>query len=309
MTASRRFLPSTGLLTAFEAVARTGSVTAAARELSLTQGAVSRQVLALEAQLGVALFERIQKRLHLTRAGARYADDIRQSLKQIASASLRIKSSPEGGVLNLAILPAFGTRWLAPRLAAFLAENPDVTVNLSTRIVPFDFATESFDAAIHFGQPTWPSADHLKLMEETVIPACAPHLLAKRPIAAPTDLAALPLLHLETRPEAWSHWMRLHGVDPPALTGMFCDQFAAMVQAAIHGVGVALVPLYLIERELAEGYLVSAYGGPIASLGSYYLASPAARADYPPLARFRIWLQRHLNPSDSAFGGSSVSTE
>lgn len=301
MVAPRRFVPSTSTLMAFEAVARTGSVTAAGRELSLTQSAVSRQILTLEEQLGVPLFERTRQRLRLTRAGTRYAEDIRQALKQIAGASLKITSSPEGGVLNLAILPAFGTRWLAPRLAGFLAENPDVTVNLNTRVVPFDFSAEPLDAAIHFGQPTWPDADHLKLMEETLIPACAPKLLEKNPITGPADLLTRPLLHLETRADAWDRWLRLHGEDPPAtLGGMQFDQFAAMIQAAIHGIGIALLPLYLIERDLAEGTLVSAYGGPVTSIGSYYLVSPRNRADHPPLARFRNWLQGQLAEPETA---------
>ena len=127
MLAPRRFLPSISLLSAFEAAARTQSFTEAARELDLTQSAVSRQIMALEGQLGVELFIRDKKRVHLTLAGERYATEIRNALKSIASASLALKANPEGGTLNLAILPTFGTRWLAPRLPDFLSKHPGVT--------------------------------------------------------------------------------------------------------------------------------------------------------------------------------------
>src|SRR5262245_56643181 len=139
MLASRRFLPSISLLAAFEAVARTGSVPAAARELDLTQSAVSRQIKALEEQLGVELFLRERQTVRLTLAGDSYAREIREALRRISSASLNLRANPHGGTLNLAILPTFGTRWLAPRLGRFLSKNPGVTINLVTRLSSFDF--------------------------------------------------------------------------------------------------------------------------------------------------------------------------
>src|SRR6478609_3312214 len=138
MLTSRRFLPSTALLSAFEAVSRTGSVTAAAKELDLTQSAVSRQIKTLEEQLGVELFIRERQTVRLTLAGDGYAREIREALRRISSASLNLRANPYGGTLNLAILPTFGTRWLAPRLGRFLSQNPGVTINLVTRLSPFD---------------------------------------------------------------------------------------------------------------------------------------------------------------------------
>ena len=153
MRSSRRFLPSLSLLSAFEAAARIGSITAAARELSLTQSAVSRQVKELEEQLKVELFHRERQTIRLTVGGEAYAREIRDALRKISSASMNLRANPMGGTLTLSILPTFGTRWLAPRLPKFLSCNPGVTINLVTRLSYFDFRSEPIDAAIHFGRP------------------------------------------------------------------------------------------------------------------------------------------------------------
>ena len=119
MSHQRRLLPSTSMLLAFEAAARTGSFTEAAAELSLTQGAISRQVRALEAQLGMELFARVGKSVRLTEAGKRYAEEVEKALQTIRRATLNAMTDQRGGTLNLAILPTFGTRWLIPRFPAF----------------------------------------------------------------------------------------------------------------------------------------------------------------------------------------------
>ncbi|MDF2810064.1 MAG: hypothetical protein K0S56_1095 [Microvirga sp.] len=158
MTTARRFLPSMSLLRAFEASARHQSFTAAAAELNLTQGAVSRQIRVLEELLASDLFLRERQTVRLTAAGETYAMEIREALRRISSATLSFRANPQGGTLNLAILPTFGTRWLAPRLPQFLRENPGITINVTTRLAPFDFNLEHADAAIHFGGPDWPGA-------------------------------------------------------------------------------------------------------------------------------------------------------
>ena len=194
MLTPRRFLPSISLLTAFEAAARTGSMTVAAHELSLTQSAVSRQIRALEEQLGLELFIRERQTIRLTAAGDAYAREIREALRKISTASFNLRANPRGGTLNLAILPTFGTRWLAPRLPKFLAQNPGVTINLATRLSYFDFRTETLDAAIHFGEPNWPGAEMALLRSEEVIPACSPNLKRQWNFRVASDLKKAPLL-------------------------------------------------------------------------------------------------------------------
>ena len=294
MLASRRFLPSISLLAAFEAVARTGSVTAAARELDLTQSAVSRQIKALEEQLGVELFLRERQTVRLTLAGDSYAREIREALRRISSASLNLRANPHGGTLNLAILPTFGTRWLAPRLGRFLSKNPGVTINLVTRLSSFDFRLDSIDAAIHFGHPHWPGAELTFLMSEWTIPACSPKFLEEHAISQARHLLDVPLLHLTTRPDAWENWFSENGVDFQTLHGMLFDQFATAAQAAIAGLGIALLPTFLIEDELKRGDLVAAIDRATESRERYYLAYPAERADYAPLAAFRDWIEEEV---------------
>jgi len=279
------------VLCAFEAAARHQSFTAASAELSLTQSAVSRQIRALEEQLGSELFVRERQTVRLTRAGEAYAQEVRGALKRIASATLGFRANPRGGTLNLAILPTFGTRWLAPRLPRFIADNPGVTINLTTRLAPFDFQVETVDAAIHFGLPDWPGAELDLLMNETVVPACSRELKRAHKFSKAADLSKAPLLHLVSRPDAWERWFRAKGVQIDDVHGMLVDQFAMAAQAAISGLGVALLPRFLIEPELARGDLVEAVKAPMESSERYYLAWPAGRAGYPPLQAFREWIR------------------
>ncbi|WP_102226435.1 LysR family transcriptional regulator [Acidimangrovimonas sediminis] len=295
MSIARRYLPSIAALTALEAVARLGTASAAAQELSLTQGAVSRQIRALEEQLGVTLMIRERQRLVPTAAAADYVAEVRKALGLLSSAALTLKTNPRGGNLNLAILPAFGMHWLAPRLADFAARHPEVNVNLSTRLRPFDFAGTSFDAAIHYGRRDWPGVRYLKLMDEEILAVAAPSLLP-RPLAAPEEVLTQPLLQLESRTGDWGRWLAHHGRTGFRPGGMLFDHFATMTQAAIHGLGLALLPQFLIGRDLAEGRLVPAHGGPVRALGSYYLVWPEERPLRGPLASFRDWAEGQADP-------------
>ncbi|WP_409030171.1 LysR family transcriptional regulator [Janthinobacterium sp. CG_23.3] len=300
MAIPRRFLPQMAVLCAFEAAARHRSFTAAASELNLTQSAISRQIRALEELLGSDLFVRERQTVRLTQAGEAYAEEIRGALKRISTATLGFRANPQGGTLNLAILPTFGTRWLAPRLPQFLADNPGITINLTTRLAPFDFNLESVDAAIHFGPPEWPGAELDFLMNETVVPACSRALLATHQFTSASDLVKVPLLHMVSRPDAWRRWLGAMGVEADDVHGMLVDQFAMATQAAISGLGIALLPRFLIESELARGDLVEAINGPVESAERYYLAWPSSRASYPPLQAFRSWLKAATRQAPAA---------
>lgn len=287
-----RFLPSTSMLQAFDAAARTGSFTAAAREMNITQGAVSKQIITLEKQLGIKLFERRGNAIALTAAGDSYAREIRAALELILSASLRIMANPGGGNLHLAVLPSFGTRWLMPRLPQFLKEHPGVTVNILSRLVPFDFRDTGIHAAIHFGHPDWPGTDCTRLMGEEVVPVCSPEFLARRGIRSPEDLAGAELLHIATRPDAWPAWFRAQGMDITECGGMIFEQLLTAAQAALVGMGAVLLPRFLIQRELDQGELTVAFDRPYRSDRSYYLVIPRDRASHPPAVAFRAWMLR-----------------
>ncbi|MFN0113190.1 MAG: LysR substrate-binding domain-containing protein [Paracoccaceae bacterium] len=294
MPTPRRHLPSMSLLAAFEAVCRTGSTAEAARDLSLTQGTVSRLIQSLEDQFGVALFTRDRRRLRPTDAARAYAAELRPALDAIARATATLLSGGGAGVLSLAVLPGFGTHWLAPRLAAFLAANPGITLNLATRLRPFDFAEAGFDAAIHYGREDWPGAGHLRLFAERLIPAAAPALAARLAPGLPASLLTAPLLMIESRPNAWPAWFRAQGIGAKPPRGMVFDQFATMMQGAAHGLGVALLPDFVAAPILAEGRLTALGEATAVSAAAYWLVWPQWRADWPPLASFREWIATEI---------------
>jgi LysR family glycine cleavage system transcriptional activator len=299
MTAPRRLLPSIASLRALEALDRLGSVSAAAEDLALTQSAVSRQLQTLEQQLGAELIFREKKRMNLTPEAQKYAEDLRQALDQIARASLRVQTRAVGGQLNLGILPTFGMRWLVPRLADFAKRHPDVTINMSTRLVPFNFAGQTLDAAIHFGDAEWPGTQCLKLKTEHVVPVCAPDLLPDGPLQNAADVQKLPMLHIETRPRAWAQWLDSHGAAQIATANAtMYDQFSTITQAALHGLGVALLPDYLVEQDVSAGRLIVAHGGPLRSLGAYYLVWPMQKDRDQSLRVFRDWLETQAEDED-----------
>lgn len=299
MSLPRRFLPSISSLRALEALDRLGSATAAAAELSQTQSAVSRQLKTLEDQLGVGLIVRQGRSIHLTPEAADYADKIRGALQQIAQASVKLTVNPVGGSLNLAILPTFGMRWLVPRLADFARLHPEVTINLSTRLKPFNFFSEPFDAAIHFGKPDWLGSEALRLRTERVVAVAAPEFLERHgPIQSAADLLQLSLLQIETRPSAWPAWFEAQGVSGAKVTGTIYDQFSTITQAALHGLGVALLPDYLAEQDLATGRLTLVWGDRTLISGAYYLVWPIQNGRDPALRKFRDWLAGQAEDED-----------
>ena len=290
MSNQRRLVPSTSMLLAFEAAARTGSFTRAAKELHLTQGAVSRQVAALESQLDVLLFVRVRKTLQLTGEGRVYAEEVRAALNRIRNASLNLITSPLSATLNLGILPTFGTRWLMPRFPEFLARHPDITVNFASKLTAVNFQSEHLHAAIHYGFDDLPDTESTFLMGEEVVPVCSPQLLGKRKITSPKQLKGLPLLHLTSRPEAWQQWFAANGLEAEQTAGMVFEQFSIIAQAASAGLGMALLPRFLIQSELDRGELCIILDAPLDSSAGYYLVSPANQSGYAPVVAFQQWL-------------------
>lgn len=296
----RRFLPSTRLLLAFEAVVRHRSVTAAADELSLTQSTVSRLIQSLEDQLGKELFTRQRRRLIPNAAALSYQRDVARALDMIQRASMAVVANPEGGQLSLAVLPTFATRWLGPRLGQFLKLHPGIALNMSTRIGRFDFAGEVFDAAIYFGDEDWAGAHHLKLFDERVTACASPGFVAQHGLETLEDLKDLPMLHLESRPTVWADWFKGQGGAPQSGGGMLMDQFSMVIQAAISGLGIALLPDYLAQIEIKEGRLCPILKQAVPVRGAYWLVWPAEKDDDAPLLALRSWLTTQTEAGDTA---------
>lgn len=290
MAIPRRFLPPTAMLAAFEAAARSGSFTHAARELNLTQSAVSRQIRSLEERLGADLFVRERQSVRLTAAGTTYAREIRDAIKHIGAASMAIRANPRMATLNLAVLPTFAGRWLMPRINRFLDAHPDTMIHFSSRITPFEFETEPFDAAIHFGQPAWMGAETTPLMGETVVALTSPQLASAHRYRAPEDLLDTPLLILASRPDAWERWFLAQGVVYDAITGPLFDNFETMSRAAMAGLGIALLPRFLFNAEITAGQLVPVTKIELASTERYHFVWPQSRRDNPTMIHFRDWI-------------------
>jgi DNA-binding transcriptional LysR family regulator len=287
----RRKIPSTAALISFEAAARHESFTKAAAELSLTQGAVCRQIAALEAFLNVELFRRSRRGVKLTEAGLSYGRQVAAQLDAVERDTLSVMGQQGAVALELAVVPTFGTRWLLPRLKEFQQLHPQITVNLTNRTRPFLFAGTPFDAAVYCGDGEWPGAHAYRLMSEQVVPVCSPALL---PGGAPADaasLASLALLQQTTRPYAWRHWFHAAGVQVARdLTGPRYELFSMLAQAAIHQMGIALIPPFLIEQELARGELVIANHRTFSDNRAYHLMIPERKVESASLKAFRDWL-------------------
>lgn len=289
---TRRILPSLTALQFFDAAARHMSFTRAARELHVTQSAVSRQIRQLEDYLGRPLFRRLKQRLVLTEPGEAYSIAVRDLLDHAEAATLQLMACGGGGVLTVALLPTFGSRWLIPRIADFTVRHPDIQLDLVTQVKPFDFSGSHIDVAIHFGSEVWPGAVCHRLMGEVVVPVAAPALLAgSGHLGRPEDVERFTLLQHVTRPQAWQEWLRACGVENlDGRAGPRFEQFHMVIQAAIAGVGLALLPQFLIQEELAGGRLVVAIDRPVTSEYAYYLVYPERKADLPRVAVFRDWL-------------------
>lgn len=294
----RRKIPSLQALACFDAAARHESYTRAAQELALTQSAVSRQIGALEDYLGLALFRRTRHGVALTPEGADYARQIAPRLQALERDTLDAMSRQgAAGSISLAAVPTFATRWLMPRLPQLAASHPELLVHIETRTRPFLFADTDFDAALYSGTPeqvaNWAGTRATRLIEEEVVPVCAPALLGTRKRLQPRDLATLPLLQQSTRPQAWRQWFETMAVEAPAsLSGPRYELYSMTAAAAAQGLGLALVPRLLIEPELERGELVVACAKPLKSGRSYWLVLPDRGEPRPALTRFTAWLQK-----------------
>jgi DNA-binding transcriptional LysR family regulator len=293
----RKKIPSLQALACFEAAARHESYTRAAQELALTQGAVSRQITALEEFVGVALFRRTRHGVTLTERGADYAQQVAPRLQGLEQDTLDVMSGQgRAGTLQLAAVPTFATRWLIPRLPDLAAVHPDITVHIETRTRPFMFADTRFDAALYAGTAeqvhNWAGTRSVRLLAEDMVPVCSPHFMGTQTTLTAEAIAQLPLLQQSTRPNGWRQWFEALGVAAPlALSGPRFELFSMTATAATCGLGLALVPRLLIEAELARGELVLACDQPLPGERAYYLVTPERSDERAVVKNFLAWLQ------------------
>lgn len=301
-----RRLPPLKALPAFEIAADRLSFSAAAADLNLTHGAVSRQIKALEDHLGVALFRRLNRRIELTEAGASLLPPVREALHQLEAGAAKVVAQPRQGPLVVSCLATFMMRWLIPRLYGFSAAHPGIEVRLSAAHAPVEFARDGVDIAIRIGEPPWPpGVSAHPFLEEQAGPVCAPGWLASAALKRPVDLKRHPLLHTETRPSAWPDWLAatgVGGIDPSG--GIRFEHTYFSLEAAAGGLGVAIGSLPLVADDLRSGRLVAPFG--FAPSGrSYCLLTARKSAGIAKVKAFRQWVL--ALPADGAVAQRAAS--
>jgi LysR family glycine cleavage system transcriptional activator len=287
---SRR-LPSLNAVKAFEAAARHESFTRAAEELCVTQGAVSQQVKALEAQLGLRLFNRERQRLVITEAGRQYLAVVRDALDRLADGTRRLLDRRSSGTLTVTTSPSFAAKWLVHRLGRFAATHPEIDLRVSASLQHVDFVREDVDLAIRHGDGSWPGLEVMRLCTEKLFPVCSPRLLdGRHPLRRPADLAYHVLLHQSGR-SGWGKWLDAAGVDGIDIgRGPVLSESSMAIDAAVDGHGVALARTALAAFDLLAGRLVRPFGPALPVSFAYWIVGPKSTAELPKIRAFRQWL-------------------
>ncbi|WP_374347641.1 transcriptional regulator GcvA [Chitinimonas sp.] len=285
-------LPPLNALRAFESAARLESFSAAANELFVTHGAVSKQIKQLEEWLGAKLFERTGGRVKLTEVGWRYLIQVQDGLDIIANATAQIREPSRQRRMVVNSTPTFAMHWLLPQLSEFQEQHPDIALHLLTSDRDISRLDTPFDLAIRRGPGDWPGHISKPFLDEWELPLCSPQLLASRPISQPSDLVNHTLLTADTRPTAWQRWLTLAGVPDlkPAATQQF-DHFYLALQAARDGLGVALGPMPMMQAEIASGRLIAPLAGPVVPVRGYCWIVPRTATNDPAITAFCQWLE------------------
>lgn len=283
------------LLLAFEAAARHESYTRAALELSLTQSAVSRQVQALEQQLGLTLFRREGRQVQLTDVGRLYQREMSDALGRIRSATLQAMAYQSGGgTLRLATLPTFGSKWLLPRLHDFYKTHPGVLVHINSRIDAVDFDTSGIDAAIVVGHAGLPGLVSHRLHAEELVVIISPQAAEGHDAWHPERIAEQMLLNVANNPNVWGDWFSHHRLPHRLMRlGPSFELTSHLIQAVRAGIGIGLVPRILVADELASAELIG-LDLPFPSQRSYFLSYPPRNERLPSLQAFRGWLLEQI---------------
>jgi LysR family glycine cleavage system transcriptional activator len=286
-----RRLPSLNAVRAFEAAARHESFTRGAEELCVTQGAVSHQVKALEAELGLKLFNRERQRLVITEAGRDYLNVVRDAFDRIALGTERLLQREKSGVLTVSTSPDFAAKWLVHRLGQFSEVFPEIELRVSATLHHVDFAREDVDLAVRHGDGHWPGLHVVRLCSEELFPVCSPRLASDdRPLRQQADLLAFPLLHLDDRKD-WSKYLEAAGVaDAEVLHGPVLNRASMVIDAAVDGQGVTLARTTLAAWDLINGRLIRPLALALPLVKSYWIVCPKATATLPKITTFRDWL-------------------
>ncbi len=292
----KRRLPSLNALKAFEASARHESFTKAAEELYVTQGAVSQQVKALEAELGVRLFRRERQRLLITEGGRFYLEVVRDAFDRLGAGTERLLQRQQSGVLTVTTSPNFAAKWLVNRLGRFSESHPEIDLRVSASMQHVDFSREDIDLGIRHGDGNWPGLHVTRLCTEEVFPVCSPKLLTDRAAPRlPDAIRQVTLLHTNAHDD-WSRWLDKVGVqDVDVKRGIVFNQASMTIDAAVDGQGIALARTALVATDLISGRLVRPFPETLEAPFSFWIVCPKSSSELPKISTFRKWLVNEAN--------------
>ena len=293
-----RLIPPLNALRAFEATARNGSLTKAASELRVTQGAVSRHVTQLEQWLGLALCRRLRRGIETTTEGALYAAMLSQMFDELDIKTRRLKSQPTGTTLRIKLPPTFAIRWMVPRLARFHARNRHIDVQITTSHQPVDFDREDIDVCIHSGLAPPANTISRRLFGEMLLPVCSPGLFREQTAPKrPVDLARFVMLCSMHRPNDWPDWLRAAKLKTVnGNSGLQFENSALSYQAALDEVGIALAQQAFVDEDLRTGRLVAPFKLAVPTPNSYFLVYPESKATSPLVKAFADWIMLETIP-------------
>lgn len=282
-------LPSLNALRAFVAVAKHGSLKDAASELFVTPSALSHQIRNMENLLNIQLFQRSKAGLTLSPSGNLIYADLADAFKQINQTMAKLNHDDHGELLNVSMLSTFAMRWFIPRLSSFQQLHPNIEVRISTSIAQIDFEREDMDCAIRSGHGQWQGLHTEYLFSETFTPVCTPKLA--QALQTPNDLLNYPLLHALLRPDDWHVWLAAAGITAQHHQhGQTFETRNFAIQAAVDGVGIAMIDPSLVTKEVNAGQLVLPFSQTLADNNAYYLVYPEQYTSLDRIQAFQAWL-------------------
>ncbi|HDU8625617.1 TPA: transcriptional regulator GcvA [Morganella morganii] len=297
-------LPPLNALRVFDAAARHLSFTKAAEELFVTQAAVSHQMKSLEDFLGLKLFRRRNRSLLLTEEGQSYYLDIKEIFSAINDATRKLQARSAKGALTVSLSPSFAIQWLVPRLSGFHQAYPGIDVRIQAVDREEDKLADDVDVAIFYGRGNWPGLRTDRLYAEYLIPVCALSLMTgERPLKTLTDLSYHTLLHDSSRRD-WQAYIRQADLQQQVNVqhGPIFSHSAMVIQAAVHGQGVALVNNVMAKNELDAGRLVCPFKDILVSKNAFYLVCQDSQADSGKIAAFRQWIMAQAASEQEKLG-------
>jgi len=297
-------LPPLNAIRAFEAAARHLSFAKAAEELHVSPGAVSHHIKALEEDLGVPLFKRLNRAVILTEAGQLCLPGIRDAFEKLNIAIDKVRSSRSDNILRVSVGPAFASKWLLPRLYRFSEKYPEIAVTISASAGVADFAADPVDTAIRYGGGEYPGMKSDYLFGDWHAPMCSPQLLkGEKPLKEPADLANFPIIYEDSLvynrlSPAWDDWLERAGATNVTLNQRaHFNQADHAIQAAVDGQGVVLGRYILASGDIAAGRLVIPLDIRLETPLAYYFVSPKSAVEKPEVTAFRSWLMDEVDGS------------